>query len=106
MAETREVTVQPSRDGEVVLRVVFGGGPHADRVGTPATPEIVPKLLVDVDEAAERLSLSVRAVYRLMKNGTLAFVRIGNRRRIAVAALEAYVTAISASGGGAVGHEQ
>lgn len=40
--------------------------------------------------SAAYLGISRRTIYRLMEDGTLAWSRIGERRRIAVAELERY----------------
>jgi excisionase family DNA binding protein len=55
---------------------------------------IVPSLLT-VDEAATALSLSRTAVYELMRTGELGSVRIGARRRLPVAAIDAYVAQLT-----------
>ena len=49
------------------------------------------KLLLKVEEAAERLSLSRASVYELMGCGLIESVKIGRSRRIPAAALEAFV---------------
>ena len=49
------------------------------------------RLLVNVVEAAEKLSLSKRTVQSLLYSGQLRGVRVGRSRRIAVAELEAFV---------------
>lgn len=50
------------------------------------------KLLLTVEEAATSLSLGRTFVYKLVMRGDLASIKIGSRRRIPVAALEAFVT--------------
>lgn len=52
------------------------------------------ELLVDLDEAARRLSLCRRSVQTLVYAGELPACRIGRSRRVAVADLEAYVNAL------------
>lgn len=59
----------------------------------------LPKLLVDVDDAAEVLSLSRSTVYDLMAAGRLPSVYVGRSRRIPWAALEAFVAALPPTDG-------
>lgn len=49
------------------------------------------RLLVDVGEAAKRLSVSRRTIQSLLYSGQLRGVKVGRCRRIQVAELEAYV---------------
>ena len=49
------------------------------------------ELLVTVKEAARRLSIARSHLYQHLQRGTLASVRIGRSRRIAVAELDAFV---------------
>ena len=49
------------------------------------------RLLVNVDEAARRLSISHKQIYRLMTNGDLGSVHLGKRRLIPVDELRRYV---------------
>jgi excisionase family DNA binding protein len=49
--------------------------------------------------AARALDTSRSTVYRLMKDGELPYVRLGNQRRIAVADLERYVDRLRAKAG-------
>jgi excisionase family DNA binding protein len=51
------------------------------------------KKLLSVSEAAERLGLSIWAVYRLARAGRLASVRLGRRRLFSELDLEALVRA-------------
>lgn len=52
------------------------------------------KLLMTPEEAAQILSITRTRVYQLMRRGTLRSVKIGKARRVAVAALEAFVEQI------------
>lgn len=52
---------------------------------------ISPRLLHDLDEAADLLSISRRVVDRLVRDGDLDTVNIGRRRLVPHEALEAYV---------------
>jgi excisionase family DNA binding protein len=49
-------------------------------------------LAVDIREAARRLSLSPRTVATLVARGELPSQKVGRRRIISVAALEAFIT--------------
>jgi excisionase family DNA binding protein len=49
------------------------------------------KLLLTVDEAAEKLSLGKSSIYSEMAAGRLKAVKVGRARRIPFAALDAYV---------------
>lgn len=49
------------------------------------------RLLVAVDEAARRLSISRKQIYRLMISGDLGSVHVGKRRLIPVDELTGYV---------------
>lgn len=48
-------------------------------------------LVVSIEEAARRLSLSRMGVYRLLDSGQLASIKVGRRRLVPVAALEQLV---------------
>ena len=48
------------------------------------------RLLLTVEVAAERLSISRTRMYALIKSGEVASVRVGRLRRVPVAALDAF----------------
>ncbi|MGI8309430.1 helix-turn-helix domain-containing protein [Saccharopolyspora hattusasensis] len=50
-----------------------------------------PRVLLTVEQAAERLGLGRTTVYQLIANGDLGSVRIGRLRRIPADAIDAYV---------------
>jgi len=54
-----------------------------------------PKLLLTVEEAAERLGIGRTLVFALLRNGELHSVQIGRLRRIRPADLEAYTARLS-----------
>lgn len=54
-------------------------------------PDETARLLVDVGEAAKRLSVSKRTVQSLLCSGQLHGVKVGRCRRIPVSELTAYV---------------
>jgi excisionase family DNA binding protein len=51
----------------------------------------VPRLLVNLDDAAAMLSISARSVQRLVESGQLKGVRLGGRRLFPVNELESFV---------------
>jgi excisionase family DNA binding protein len=57
------------------------------------------ELLVDLDEAARRLSLCRRSVQMLIYAGTLRSCRIGRARRVAVDDLVHYVESLREESG-------
>lgn len=57
---------------------------------------VATKLLLTTEEAALALGISRTKVYELILAGTLVSVKIGTRRRVPVAALDAYVQALCA----------
>jgi len=52
------------------------------------------RLLVTVGEACRLLSLSRSGLYDLMSSGALPYVQIGRSRRLALAELEQFVSAM------------
>jgi excisionase family DNA binding protein len=61
------------------------------------------ELLIDVDEAAHRLAVCRRVVFRLIYDGVLPSVKIHRSRRIAVADLVHYVDELRANSTAAEG---
>jgi excisionase family DNA binding protein len=61
----------------------------------PEPTRVIAPTLLTVGEAATALSLSRTAVYELMRTGELGSVRIGARRRVPVAAVDAYVARLT-----------
>ena len=55
------------------------------------------RLLHDLDEAADLLSISRRVVDRLISDGELDSVKVGRRRLVSHEALEAYVARLAAA---------
>lgn len=54
-----------------------------------------PRVLLTVEEAAERLSLGRTTVFQLLKAGRLQSVRVGRLRRIPAEALDEYTRSLS-----------
>lgn len=54
------------------------------------------RVLLTVEEAAERLSIGRTNMYALIKSGQVASVRIGHLRRVPADALTAYVRQLTA----------
>lgn len=55
------------------------------------------RLLHDLDQAAEQLSVSRRVVERLVKEGEIATVKLGRRRLVPDDALQEYVARLVAT---------
>lgn len=55
-----------------------------------------PRVLLTIEQAAHQLSLSRTTMFRLIRTGDIASVRIGRARRIAAEAIEDYVYRLSA----------
>ncbi len=49
------------------------------------------RLLLDVEEAADRLGIKRTLFYELVRRGEVASVKVGRLRRVPVQALDAYV---------------
>jgi excisionase family DNA binding protein len=63
-----------------------------------------PRLLLKVEQAAEKLGIGRTAAYRLIQSGDLTSVRIGRRRLVPATAPDEYVAKLLASDkAGAVG---
>lgn len=60
----------------------------------PPAPKDLPRLLVNLDEAAAMLSISARSVQRLVESGQLKGVRLGGRRLFPVKELESFVASL------------
>lgn len=62
---------------------------HTTQPVEPSAPVVPtpPKILVTIEEAAERLSIGRTAVYQLAKEGQIKTVRIGRLRRVQVTEL-------------------
>lgn len=56
-----------------------------------STIEVGPRLVLTVEEAAERLGIGRTLMYALVKAGVVESICIGRLRRIPADALEAYV---------------
>ncbi|WP_010316638.1 helix-turn-helix domain-containing protein [Saccharopolyspora spinosa] len=59
-------------------------------------PEEEPRELLTVEAAARRLSVSRTTMFRLLKSGDVASVRIGHARRVPAEAITAYVKRLAA----------
>lgn len=65
---------------------------------SPATPSPSrPKALITLDEAADRLSISVRQVYRLVNRNHLKVVHVGRSARIVEHTLDDYIDSLTRS---------
>jgi excisionase family DNA binding protein len=60
-----------------------------------ATADENRRLLLTVDQAADRLSLGRTSMYSLINSGTVPSVKIGRSRRVRAEDLEAYITSLA-----------
>jgi excisionase family DNA binding protein len=60
-------------------------------MSAPNPPRISPHPLLTAAEVAEMLSVSLRSVRRLIKDGKLPIVHVGRSVRIRLEALEAFI---------------
>ena len=63
-------------------------------IATPA--ERPPRLLLTVEEAAERIGICRSNMFKLIRQGDVKSVQVGRLRRVTPAALEDYVKRLSA----------
>lgn len=68
-----------------------GIGPGSNRTAQITTPE--GKILLTVEEAAERLSLGRTSVFSLIKSSEIRSVKVGKARRIVADSLHTWVAA-------------
>lgn len=60
------------------------------------TTDKQPRLLLTVEEAAERLNIGRTLTYALLKAGKLESVQIGRVRRVPTAAVQSFIEALRA----------
>jgi excisionase family DNA binding protein len=80
-------------DGTVtqcVITIHFSPGPES-KPGHPSTEIPDGKLLLRINDAAERLSLSRTNLYKILMSGELESIKIGRSRLIPTDALESFV---------------
>lgn len=63
--------------------------------GTSQRTESPPRLLLTVEEAAERIGICRSNMFKLIRQGDVESVTIGRLRRVTPAALEAFVRRLS-----------
>ena len=59
--------------------------------------ERVPRLLLTVEEAAERIGICRSKMFKLIRQGDVKSVKVGRLRRVTPAALQDFVQQLSAS---------
>ncbi len=59
-------------------------------------PERIPRLLLTVEEAADRIGICRSNMFKLIRQGDIQSVRVGRLRRVTPAALEDFVRQLSA----------
>jgi excisionase family DNA binding protein len=55
---------------------------------------MAPTILITIDEAARRLSLAPRTIYRLINRGHIESVHIGRAVRVVESSLDSYITSL------------
>jgi excisionase family DNA binding protein len=80
--QTYQPTVAPLRESQRPSEIVLQAQDNS---------EARRKLLITVNEAAQRLSIGRPKMWQLVMTGEVLSIKIGASRRIPVAALEAYV---------------
>lgn len=69
-----------------------GGLPTFSAInGAPQQTERPPRLLLTVEEAAERIGICRSNMFKLIRRGDIESVRVGRLRRVTPAALEDFV---------------
>ena len=75
---------------ECTITIQFTSGPTVNTV--PASTEMpIGKLLLRINDAAEKLSLSRTNLYKLLASGELESIKVGRSRLIPTDALESFV---------------
>jgi excisionase family DNA binding protein len=69
--------------------------PNQEAVGH-RQPERIPRLLLTVEEAADRIGICRSNMFKLIRQGDVQSVRVGRLRRVTPAALEDFVRQLSA----------
>lgn len=81
-----------------------GGGsgePAPHPVPPPEMPESTARLLLTVEEAADRLGIGRSHMYRYLERGELRSVRLGRCRRVVLSDLLEFIVALPAASGAA-----
>lgn len=65
---------------------------------TPESPRLDGRLLLDLPQVADALSLSLRTVQNLIYDGQLRSLTVGRSRRVAVSDLVAFVEDLRTNG--------
>ncbi|HWD00947.1 MAG TPA: helix-turn-helix domain-containing protein [Amycolatopsis sp.] len=85
-----------------IAQLAAGLAQLAERLATRDTepaasaPKPTPRVLLTVEEAADRLGIGRTTAYSLVRSGALESVRIGRLRRVHVAAVENYAARLVA----------
>jgi excisionase family DNA binding protein len=58
---------------------------------TPVTDHHTPRVMLTVEAAAQRLSISRTRMYALLKTGDVTSVRVGRLRRIPATAIDEFI---------------
>ena len=71
-------------------------GPSSAPVDAASRAERPPRLLLTVEEAAERIGICRSNMFKLIRRGEIQSVRVGRLRRVTPEALEDFVRRLSA----------
>jgi excisionase family DNA binding protein len=84
-------------------QLMYGAREMAEALGTsPVTADATsradtaPRLLLTVEEAAERIGICRSNMFRLIRRGEIQSVKVGRLRRVTPAALEEFVRRLTA----------
>jgi excisionase family DNA binding protein len=69
----------------------------ANGTGRPVGGTAIPRVLLSVEAAADRLSISRTRMYALIKAGAVITVRVGRLRRVPVIELDAFAARLVAA---------
>jgi excisionase family DNA binding protein len=84
-------------------QLMYGGRETTEALGTVPTTadatsraETPPRLLLTVEEAAERIGICRSNMFKLIRRGEIQSVKVGRLRRVTPAALEDFVRRLTA----------
>ena len=90
--EVRQPIFFDGNASQCVITIQFSPVPAADSIESPVESVTDGKLLLKVNDVAERLSLSRTHLYEFLTSGELESFKLGGSRMIPVDALEAFIS--------------
>ena len=85
-------------DGLTHRHDLTGQQPAVGRVSGPVAQGRPPRLLLTVEEAADRIGVCRSSMFKLIRQGDIRSVKVGRLRRVTPAALEDFVARLSSGG--------